>query len=138
MLTLPLLTYWPSSLGVASSAKCAQWSQVSEPYSTSFTGASGLPTRKPPSGVLATVFVQSLAASAWAAGTAAIPKGSAAAANRRASFRFMSADRSPYARLELVPGGGSLHHFAVYHERVVSRSEYHTSVLLSLILFSSS
>src|SRR3546814_14778799 len=115
-LTLPLLTYWPSSFGVASSAKCAQWSQVSEPYSTSFTGASGLPTRKPPTGVLATVFVQSLAASASAAGTAAIPKGSAAAANRRARIRCISADRAPDARPCMVPGGGALHHVAVAHD----------------------
>ena len=42
-----------------SSSKAAQWPQVIDPNSTSFTLASGLPIRKPPSGVWTTMLLQS-------------------------------------------------------------------------------
>ncbi len=44
---------------IAALSNAAQAGQVIEPYSTSFTGAAGLPITKPPSAVVATVWVQS-------------------------------------------------------------------------------
>ena len=49
------------SFGTAVSSKRAQWGQVIDPYSTSFTFAFGLPITKPPFGVLLTTSVQSCA-----------------------------------------------------------------------------
>jgi hypothetical protein len=76
----------PTSDAIPSFAKVAQWPQVSEPYSTSFTLAAGLPIRKPPSGVATTLRAQSAAAGA-ALRTGAEPAGAAADAASAAATR---------------------------------------------------
>src|SRR5439155_5453812 len=67
-LTRPDRTYLLRKVPPARSLNSAQCGQLIDPNSTSFSGALGLPIRKPPCGVAATSLLQSWVAAGRAAG----------------------------------------------------------------------